>query len=242
MLTSASSFRRVVTETTLTISRRTGEVNRNKNHGDQPPGVPDRSDPVQTEIISGWNAAAGPIANRVVGTITADLTRSPSRDTESTLANRIADTQLAATAAADGGSHIASMNLGRVRADLTFSQISGGATRRGDTRRAFAVQPFGNLLVAMDLTGEHIEQLLEQQAVSGRPGGRDVLIFGISQGFTFAYNPEGPFGDRINPASTQLNGSTLDPAPGGATRDQPAAIAKVSAEWYQLGSTLDSSC
>ena len=117
----------MVTETTLTISRRTGEVNRNKNHGDQPPGVPDGSDPVQTEIISGWNAAAGPIANRVVGTITADLTRSPSRDTESTLANRIADTQLAATAAADGGSHIASMNLGRVRADLTFSQISGGS-------------------------------------------------------------------------------------------------------------------
>lgn len=125
---SASSFGRVVTETTLTISRRTDEVNRNKNHGDQPPGVPDRSDPVQTEIISGWNAAAGPIANRVVGTITADLTRSPSRDTESTLANRIADTQLAATAAAaDGGSQIAFMNLGRVSADLTFSQISGGS-------------------------------------------------------------------------------------------------------------------
>ena len=127
MLTSASSFRRVVTETTLTISRRTGRGQPEQKPRRPTTGVPDRSDPVQTEIISGWNAAAGPIANRVVGTITADLTRSPSRDTESTLANRIADTQLAATAAADGGSHIASMNLGRVRADLTFSQISGGS-------------------------------------------------------------------------------------------------------------------
>jgi hypothetical protein len=69
----------------------------------------------------------------------------------------------------------------------------------------------------MDLTGEQIEQMLEQQAVAGRPGGRDVLIFGISQGFTFAYNPEEPFGDRINPASIQLNGH---PGPGDQLPDR----------------------
>ena len=214
MVTSASSFGRVVTETTLTISTRTGEVNRNKTTATNHLVTRIDPDPVQTEIINRWSAAAAPIANRVVGTITADLTRSPFRDTESTLANRIADAQLAATAAAaDGGAQIAFMNPGGVRADLIFSQISGeeqpGEVTYGE---AFAVQPFGNLLVTMDLTGEQIEQLLEQQAVSGRPGGRDVLIFGISQGFTFAYNPEAPFGDRINPASIQLNGATLDPA------------------------------
>ncbi len=214
MVTSASSFGRVVTETTLTISTRTGEVNRNKTTATNHLVTRIDPDPVQTEIISRWNAAAAPIANRVVGTITADLTRSPNRDTESTLANLIADAQLAATAAAaDGGAQIAFMNPGGVRADLTFSQISGGEQPGEVTYgEAFTVQPFGNLLVTMDLTGEQIEQLLEQQAVSGRPGGRDVLIFGISQGFTFAYNPEGPFGDRINPASIQLNGATLDPA------------------------------
>jgi 5'-nucleotidase len=214
MVTSASSFGRVVTETTLTISTRTGEVNRNKTTATNHLVTRIDPDPVQTEIISRWNAAAAPLANRVVGTITADLTRSPNRDTESTLANRIADAQLAATAAAaDGGAQIAFMNPGGIRADLTFSQISGGEQPGEVTYgEAFAVQPFGNLLVTMDLTGEQIEQLLEQQAVSGRPGGRDVLIFGISQGFTFAYNPEGPFGDRINPASIQLNGATLDPA------------------------------
>ena len=38
---------------------------------------------------------------------------------------------------------------------------------------AFAVQPFGNLLVTMDLTGAQIERLLEQQAVFQRPG-RDI--------------------------------------------------------------------
>jgi 5'-nucleotidase len=214
MVTSASSFGRVVTETTLTISTKTAEVNRNKTTATNHLVTRTDPDPVQTEIISRWNAAAAPIANRVVGTITADLTRSPNRDTESTLANRIADAQLAATAAAaDGGAQIAFMNPGGVRADLTFSQISGGEQPGEVTYgEAFTVQPFGNLLVTMDLTGAQIEQLLEQQAIEGRPGGRDVLIFGISQGFTFAYNPEGPFGDRINPASIQLNGATLDPA------------------------------
>jgi 5'-nucleotidase len=214
MVTSASSFGRVVTETTLTISSKSGEVNRNKTTATNHLVTRIDPDPVQTEIISRWSAAAAPIANRVVGTITADLTRSPNRDTESTLANRIADAQLAATAAAaDGGAQIAFMNPGGIRADLTFSQISGeeqpGEVTYGE---AFAVQPSGNLLVTIDLTGEQIEQLLEQQAVSGRQGGRDVLIFGISQGFTFAYNPDAPFGDRINPASIQLNGATVDPA------------------------------
>jgi 5'-nucleotidase len=105
------------------------------------------------------------------------------------------------------------MNPGGVRANLTYGQISGGESPGQVTYgEAFAVQPFGNLLVTMDLTGAQIEQLLEQQAIAGRPGGRDVLILGVSRGFTFAYNAAAPFGDRIDPASIQINGTTLDPA------------------------------
>jgi 5'-nucleotidase, C-terminal domain len=105
------------------------------------------------------------------GIITADLTRSPNRDTESPLANRIADAQLAATAAAaDGGAQIAFVNPGDPRADLNYFQISSdeqpGEVTYG---KAFAVQPFGNLLVTLDLTGAQIEQLLEhRQFLVGR--------------------------------------------------------------------------
>ena len=77
---------------------------------------------------------------------------------------------------------------------------------------AFAVQPFGNLLVTMDLTGAQIERLLEQQADSTDPAVATVLILGVSDGFTFSYDPAGPFGDRIDPASIKLNGDPLDPA------------------------------
>ena len=117
MVTSASSFGRVVTETTLTLDRRTGDVTANQTTADEPPGDRTAADPVQTEIIGRWNAASAPIANEVVGTITADLSRSPNRDTESPLANVIADAQLAATSAPeDGGAQIALMNPGGVRA------------------------------------------------------------------------------------------------------------------------------
>ena len=213
MVTSAASFGRVVTETTLTIDKRTGDVKRNQSSSVNRLVQRTTADPVQTEIISRWNAAAAPIANEVVGSITTNINRSANRDTEGPLANLIADAQLTATeGAADGGAQIALMNPGGVRADLSYAQISGGEQPGQVTYgEAFAVQPFGNLLVTMDLTGAQIERLLEQQAVTGRPGGRDVLILGVSRGFTFSYDPQASVGNRIEPVSIKLNGATLDP-------------------------------
>ena len=213
MVTSASSFGRVVTETTLHINPRNGDVRRNRTTATNHLVTQQNPDPVQTEIVNRWDAASAPIANEVIGTISEDIDRSPNRDTEGPLANLIADAQLAATsAAADGGARIALMNPGGVRADLTFDDIVGGEEPGEVTYgEAFAVQPFGNLLVTMDLTGEQIERLLEQQAIDDRPGGREVLIFGVSEGFSFTYNPTGPFGDRIDPISITLNGVVLEP-------------------------------
>jgi 2',3'-cyclic-nucleotide 2'-phosphodiesterase (5'-nucleotidase family) len=214
MVTSAASFGRVVTETTLTISTRTGEVNRNKTTATNHLVTRTNADPEQTEIINRWNAAAAPIANEVVGRITTDIVRSPTRGTEGPLANLIADAQLAATAApTEGGAQIAFMNPGGVRADLTFNQISGGEQPGEVTYgEAFTVQPFGNLLVTMDLTGAQIERLLEQQARLDEQGNPTALILGVSRGFTFAYDATRPVGDRIDPASIKLSGTTLDPA------------------------------
>lgn len=211
-VTSASSFGRVVTETWLTINSKSGQVQRDKVTSTNHLVLRGVKDPVQTAIIAKWKAIAGPIANRVVGTITADIRRSANRNTESSLANLIADAQLAATSAPGlGGAQIALMNPGGVRADLAYAQISGGEQPGEITfGEAFNVQPFGNLLVTMDLTGAQLEMVLEQQAVLGRPGGRDILILGISRGLTFDYITNGPFGDRIPFASIKLNGTPID--------------------------------
>ncbi|MHB1139247.1 MAG: 5'-nucleotidase C-terminal domain-containing protein, partial [Microthrixaceae bacterium] len=71
------------------------------------------------------------------------------------------------------------------------------------------VQPFGNLLVTMDVTGEQIERVLEAQAIEDRA--RPVLILGVSEGFSFSYDAAAPFGDRIDPASITLDGATIAP-------------------------------
>ena len=104
------------------------------------------------------------------------------------------------------------MNPGGVRADLTFNQISGGEQPGEVTYgEAFTVQPFGNLLVTMDLTGGQIDQLLEQQARVDEQGNATALILGVSEGFTYSYDPAAPIGSRIDPASIQLSGTPLGP-------------------------------
>ena len=135
---------------TLVINTRTGEVKRDKTTATNHLVTRTTADPEQTEIINRWNAAAAPIANEVVGSITADIVRSPNRDTEGPLANLIADAQLAATAApGNGGAQIAFMNPGGVRADLDYEpDLRRRAAGRGHLRRgvrgAAVRQPAGH--------------------------------------------------------------------------------------------------
>ena len=210
MVTSASSFGRVVTETHLMLDKRTDDVVRDKvtsvNHLVTRTVAPD---PALTAIIAKWQAIAAPIANIPVGQVTQAITRSISRADEASLGNLIADAQLAATTA--NGAQIALMNPGGVRADLTFPTSTAG---EGDGvvtyGEAFTVQPFGNLLVTIDMTGQQLIDVLEQQAISGRPGGRDILILGVSAGLTFDYQGSAPFGARVS--NERFNGVPLDPA------------------------------
>ncbi len=73
---------------------------------------------------------------------------------------------------------------------------------------SFTVQPFGNLLVTVTMTGAQVEQALEQQYISTRS--RPTLILGVSRGLTFDYVTNGPEGDRVR--NIQLNAVALDPA------------------------------
>jgi len=205
-VTSASSFGRVVTETNLVIDRRSGDVVRDQvtstNHLVLRTVAPD---PTQQAILAKWQALAGPKGDAVKGEATAAITRSANRNTESSLANLIADAQLAATSAtADGGAQIALMNPGGVRADIDAGPIT--------FRELFNVQPFGNLLVTMDLTGQQLHDVLEQQAVQGRAGGRDILILGVSRGLQFEYLPAEGFGNRVPIETITLNGTPINTA------------------------------
>jgi 2',3'-cyclic-nucleotide 2'-phosphodiesterase (5'-nucleotidase family) len=212
-VTSASSFGRVVTEMRLPLDRRSGEVVRGgvraMNH------LVSRTtakDAAQTAVIGKWKALSAPLANRVVGSITADIVRSETRDAESDLANLVADAQLAATSAPErGGAQIALMNPGGVRADLVHAASTGGEKPGEITyAEAFAVQPFAGSLVSLDLTGAQIEQILEEQF--NDTGTRaPTLILGVSRGLKYSFSRSAAVGDRIDPASITLNGEPLRP-------------------------------
>jgi 5'-nucleotidase len=150
-----------------------------------------------------------PIANRVVGKITADITSTARPNGESPMGDVIADAQLAYTAAS-GGAQIAFMNPGGIRSSLTFANSPGGEPP-GDVTfgECFTVQPFNNLVVTQTLTGAQLKDVLEQQFVGF--GGQTVQrILQPSAGFTYSYDTTRAAGDRVS--AMALNGSPVDPA------------------------------
>jgi 5'-nucleotidase len=122
---------------------------------------------------------------------------------ESAIGDLIADAILNATRAQ--GVKIAFMNAGGIRKDLDV-----GENLVASYGQVQIVVPFGNTIVAMDLTGAEIRALLEQQWT--RPGATDDSILQISDGFSYTWNPAAPRGQRVVPSSMKLNGVALDEA------------------------------
>ena len=213
-VTSAMSFGRIITEMNFNIDDRTNDIVRSSekavNHlvtRDVP-----RSPAVQA-IVQKWVAKAAGPGNRIIGSISSDIKRASGsngkedRGAESSLANLIADAQREST-----GAQMAFMNPGGVRADFLVNNSPAGEPPGQITyREAFNVQPFSNILQTFDMTGSQIDALLEQQWITNRPGGAEILRLGISEGFTYTWSKSAPNGSKVDPASIKLNGVTLDP-------------------------------
>lgn len=214
-VTSAASYGRVITDTELLLDKKTRDIVRSSvvsvNHAVTRDVTPD---PVQLATIDKWQTLSAPVANRIVGSITEPITRSITRDSESSLGDLIADAQLAATTGAgDGAAVMAFMNPGGVRADLTYPSSAAGEGDGNVTYgESFTVQPFGNLLVSMTLTGAQIETMLEQQWVTQTDGSVRFLHLGVSAGVAYSWSASAAVGDKVDPASITLNGVAVDPA------------------------------
>lgn len=110
-------------------------------------------------ILDKYRQAVTTISARIVGTATTVINRNAAESGETALGNLIADAQQAAAlTASNQGSDFTLMNPGGVRADLQTN--SNNQITFGDV---FAVQPFGNSIVTLSLTGQQIRELLEQQ-------------------------------------------------------------------------------
>jgi 5'-nucleotidase len=206
LVTSASSFGRVITEVNMTIDNETHDVVRSATTATNhlvTRTVP--RDPGVTSIRSAYDTIIAPIRDKVVGSAEVPLARtSASNPVEAQLGDVIADAQLAATSAPeDGGADIAFMNPGGVRADLDAGPITYG--------EAFAVQPFANILTTVTMTGAQIDALLEQQRWSKDPAGAvSATVLQPSKGFTYTFDVSQPSGSRVS--NIQLNGTALEAA------------------------------
>ncbi|HVD64852.1 MAG TPA: bifunctional metallophosphatase/5'-nucleotidase [Lapillicoccus sp.] len=208
LVTSASSFGRLYTDTELTYDRRTQDIVRAKVESSNVLVTRNvAKDPAQTKIITDYNTAIAPVASRVIGHITADVTRTGNPAGESPLGDLIADAQLADKSVVDGFSPpvIAFMNPGGIRAELSFAASKWNEAPGDITyEEAFTVQPFNNYLVSMDLKGSDIYALLTQQ-VTGLNSGSQKKTLQVSAGFTYTMTPTGPVD-----GSVALNGVAID--------------------------------
>lgn len=170
-------------------------------------------DPVVAAIVAAAVAAAATLGNVALGNITEDIRRAKqstgteNRGGESTLGNLIADAQLAATT--DLGTELALMNPGGIRTDLIYASSGAGDPAGSVTyREAATVQPFANTLVTIDLTGAQLKAVLEQQ---WQPAGstRPFLKLGVSEGFSYVFDPTAAAGSRIG--AMYLNGARVTP-------------------------------
>jgi 5'-nucleotidase len=207
LVTSAANNGKFLTDITLTINGTNDQVVA-KTATNIPvktmysSAVPDAA---MKTLLDQYRAVAAPLANTVLGSITADITRTANAAGESALGDVIADAQLAATApAAYGGAVVAMTNPGGIRTDLIFNQISGvelpGQVTYGE---AFAVQPFSNNLVTLTLTGAQLKAVLEQQVFNSK-------MLQISASLTYSWTASAAAGSRVS--NLKINGVAVGPA------------------------------
>ena len=213
--TQASSFGRMLTGLDLTLDVATDtiahvEANNELVTSDAAPNpLPSRfpalaADPAIAAFVGRYVSASAPLVNREVSRLTGALNRT-GEDTrtgatgETTMADTIADARLE-TGGTARAAVAAFVNAGGVRANLEPGVVTYGAM--------YSVEPFGNVIFGVTLTGAQLYQLLEQQ-FTGKPRPQ---IMGVSRGFGYSWDAGAAEGAKIVPGSVKIDGVPVEAA------------------------------
>jgi 5'-nucleotidase len=198
LLTSAGRYGNFATDIRMTVDPASDRV-LSLSAVNRPVTAAAGEDADVAQLVSRYAAASRPAASRVVGRVTGSLDAQGEND--SPLARLVADAQLAATRAY--GAQVAFINSGGVRAG--FTRADDGSVTFG---QIFALQPFGNTLVVVELTGEQLRQVLESQY--GGDGAPKPSILVPSAAFAYSFDRSKPAGQRV--VAMTLDGRPVDPA------------------------------
>ena len=198
LIVEAFSFGTAFDQVNMKVDRRTGDVIESSGevvttYNDEAAGV--APDPETAALVASYDEQITSIENRVVGTAATTITRTADADGESALGDLIADAQREYA-----GAQIAFMNPGGIRADIQAGEVTYG--------ELFTVQPFDNQVVRMELTGDQIYRLLEQQWQLQPDGSVRARILQVS-GLEYAYDESRPLGQRVVNV-TLANGTQID--------------------------------
>ncbi|OWR28903.1 hypothetical protein CDO73_16980 [Saccharibacillus sp. O23] len=144
-----------------------------------------------------------PELTKPVGTTDGSVTRTDAYNNEAALGNLIAD----AMRTADFGdkaapADFAFMNPGGIRADLPKGDVTFADLAK--------IQPFGNTLVKLSLTGAQVKQLLQQQWGTNADGTPNTKTLQIS-GLKYSADLNKPVAERVTSLTT-VDGTAIDPA------------------------------
>ncbi|OLR91415.1 bifunctional metallophosphatase/5'-nucleotidase [Actinokineospora bangkokensis] len=204
------SFGRLLSVVDLKIDKKTRDVVRTATvaHNE----IVTRTVPADADVqalVTEATAKSAPIANRQVGTITADLVRAQNAAGESPLGDVIADAQLAATQG--NGAVVAMTNPGGIRTDLVYASSpageGNGVVTYGET---FAVQPFANIMQTITLTGADLKAVLEQQWQTDANGAPVTRFLQVSSSLHYTWSRSAAQGNRIS--NLTIGGTPVDPA------------------------------
>jgi 5'-nucleotidase len=211
----ATSFGRGVSVADIVLDPKTRDIDRARTTHRNLPVFNERSDPALRQAIvaaepapwaqvlqdarpsaavaqrvAEYVQAAQPRAQRPVGRIGGDFERSAR--TDASAGRLVADAQWQATRAPQqGGAELALMNPGGVRTDLRCPATWPCTVTYADV---FAMQPFGNHLVVLTLSGAELKQMLEDQQ---RPGRGSALFLIPSSSMTYAWHAKAAHGSRV---------------------------------------------
>lgn len=211
MVTSASSFGKLYTDTTLTYDRRTKDIVRTSvKSANRVVSREQAKAKDMTSLIARWDKLAAPVANQPVGFISGDIPGRGATTPEAPLGDLIADAQLAHGKSLDPETDLALMNPGGIRSDLVFKASGSEGDGVVTYGEGFTVQPFSNTVNLVDLTGAQLITGLKQQVSGANEASPKILQ--ISDGLTYTLDMTKSGADRVVTDSVKLGGKAIDPA------------------------------
>jgi 5'-nucleotidase len=246
LVTQAGYYGHVVTGIDLVLDPATGRVQKltGMNHIVSHPQADAPDSPVHPylnsarvaqlrQLVGDYATAVAPLANRVIGVITAPLPNAPGPSGEEPAGEVIADSELAATAAAPtGGAVLALVNQGGVRSP-GFNVPAASYPHEVTYQEAFAVRPFGNSLVTLTLSAADLKALLEQQ-FPGCNGQTAHKIFQVSNGLHVEWSASAPSCERIKRVTLRspANRGTLQVIVAGGVVQHPDDRYRITVDSY----------